>query len=307
MSALLDRLKRSPNDAHTAKLLAAICVMCEKSRDNYNAPPTAQFAEAADLIVSKYATSPDIANFCETLGNMDGDSPPGTGKYERHLRAILKVNQDRFVRCTALMALASVLQSAGESRQTEAEELYKEFLAKFDGKQQYHAQGLEQFYRRMAKKHIERLRLCGIGRPAMEITGTDLTGRPMKLSEYRGKVVLLSFWATWCGPCMRLVPDERAIAKRLEGKHFVIVGVNGDTDEAAIKKAITTNDITWRSFHDSQPNKPAISDQWNVIGWPTLYVIDQKGIIRAASPSGATLDEINRAIDQLLTAGPQSR
>jgi thiol-disulfide isomerase/thioredoxin len=299
--ALLDRLKQSRNDPHTAELLTMVCVM---SSGSDHEEPTAQFAEAADLIVSAYATSPDIYNFCETLGNMNGYSPSWASKYESHLRAILKVSQARFVRCAAIMALASVIQLAGESRQAEAEELYKEVLVKFDGQQQYPFQGIEQQYREMAKKHIERLRLCGIGKPAPEIIGVDLAGRSMKLSEHRGKVVLLSFWATWCNPCMKLIPHERAIAMRFQGKPFALIGVNGDTDEAAIKKALTAHKITWRSFHDRQPNKAAISDQWNVIGWPTLYLIDDKGVIRARLDSDMTLDEMNRAIDQLVVAVP---
>jgi thiol-disulfide isomerase/thioredoxin len=302
--ALLERLKQSRNHPHTAALLAMVC---EMSSDRDSEEPTAQFGEAAVLIVSAYVASPDIYNFCEILGNMSGYSPPWAAKYESHLRTILKVNQTRFVRCAAMMALASVLQLPGESREAEAKKLYEEFLTKFDGQQQYPFQGIEQQYRQMAQKHIERLRMCGIGKPAMEITGVDLAGQPMKLSEYRGKVVLLSFWATWCNPCMKLIPHERAIATRLEGKPFAIVGVSGDTDDVAIKKALTTHNITWRSFHDRQLNKAAISDQWNVIGWPTLYLIDDKGIIRATWHDDRNLEEMNRTIDQLLAAVPLSR
>src|SRR5262249_2339563 len=59
------------------------------------------------------------------------------------------------------------------------------------------------------------------GKPAPEIEGTDMaTGKPLKLSDYRGKVVLLVFWGTWCGPCMEAVKHERALAERHKGRPF---------------------------------------------------------------------------------------
>jgi hypothetical protein len=71
-----------------------------------------------------------------------------------------------------------------------------------------------------------------VGRPAPEITGEDLDGKPMKLSDYRGKVVLLTFWGHWCGPCRSMYPHERSLVKRLEGQPFALLGVNSDTDRA---------------------------------------------------------------------------
>jgi thiol-disulfide isomerase/thioredoxin len=69
-----------------------------------------------------------------------------------------------------------------------------------------------------------------LGGPAPEVEGADLSGRAMRLSEHRGKVVLLVFWATWCGPCMGDVPHEKALVERFAGRPFVLVGVNADAD-----------------------------------------------------------------------------
>ena len=300
-AALLDRLKRSPNDSHTAALLGWVCRMSQSDQGK----PNAQFAEAADLIASHYADSPDILifNFCEIVGNM---SPSWAGRYERHLLAILKANQDRSVRCAAQFALASLVEWSGETRQAEAEKLYNQFLENFDGQYQYPFQGIEQRYCAQATNAIVGLRLCGIGKTAPEIVGVDSEGRQMKLSEYRGKVVLLTFWATWCGPCMRLIPHEQALAERLQGKPFAIVGVNGDTEDEAIKKAVATHKITWRSFRDIRANQTPISGEWKVGGWPMRYLIDQKGVVRArwlGDPEEA-IDEMNKAIDKLLDAVP---
>jgi thiol-disulfide isomerase/thioredoxin len=136
--------------------------------------------------------------------------------------------------------------------------------------------------------------------PAPEIDGPDLDGLPMKLSDYRGKVVLLNFWATWCSPCMRLVPHEKMLTNRLEGKPFAIVGVNSDTEQQEAQSAVKEHAITWRSFRDEISHERAISVDWKVIGYPTFYLIDQKGIIRKRWIGGPTWDDLTEAIDRLL-------
>ncbi len=124
----------------------------------------------------------------------------------------------------------------------------------------------------------------------------------MTLSAFRGKVVLLSFWGAWCLPCMKYIPHEQALATRLEGKPFAIVGVNGDTDDEAIADAVATHKISWRSFRNKRAGKTKISDEWDILGWPTLYLIDQEGVIRERWIDSPPPDELNRAIDQLVDA-----
>jgi hypothetical protein len=123
---------------------------------------------------------------------------------------------NRRVRCAALFALASVVQSSGEDRQVEAGELYEKFLDEFDGQYKYFNQVIEQHYHQWAKIQLDEIRSRGIGKPAPEIVGVDLDGRPMKLSDYRGKVVLLSFWGTWCvtGRRWQAISKDVAIQNR---------------------------------------------------------------------------------------------
>src|SRR5262249_37763184 len=160
----------------------------------------------------------------------------------------------------------------GESRQREAEKLYDEFIKTYDGKEKYFFARIEQQWNDRAKDELAVLRM--LGKPAPEIDGVGLDGRGMKLSDYRGKVVLLNFWATWCGPCMKMVPHERELVRRLEGKPFVIVGVNGDDDRQAARAAVADQGMTWRSFQDRNEAQ-TVSLDWHVWGWPTFYLIDQ--------------------------------
>jgi thiol-disulfide isomerase/thioredoxin len=119
----------------------------------------------------------------------------------------------------------------------------------------------------------------GIGRTAPEIKGEDIDGKPMKLSDFRGKVVVVSFWATWCGPCMGLVPHEKALVEKMKGRPFALIGVNGDDDRDNAKTISAKEGISWRSFWNGGARQ-GIPVRWGVSGWPTIYVIDGNGVIR---------------------------
>jgi thiol-disulfide isomerase/thioredoxin len=119
----------------------------------------------------------------------------------------------------------------------------------------------------------------GIGRTAPEIEGEDIDGKPMKLSDYRGKVVVVSFWATWCIPCMEQVPHEKALVERMNGRPFVLIGVNGDNDREKAKAVSAREGVNWRSFWPGGA-KRGIPLEWGVSLWPTVYVIDANGVIR---------------------------
>jgi thiol-disulfide isomerase/thioredoxin len=294
---VLDRVKLSPDDPRAATLLTWVCTTTRGDTENTDDSPI--FAEAADLIASRHASSPDIVNFCENLG-MGFGSPPWAHRYETHLRTILKENRARMVRCAALFALASVVQSCGEDRQPEAESLYEQFITEFDGRTKYSYQGIEQHFQDHARKALNELRSRGIGHPAPEIAGVDLEGRPMTLSAYRGKVVLLSFWATWCFPCMKLLPHEQELAARLRDRPFAIVGVNSDTDQAAVSDALTKHQVQWRSFRNRTTGKQTVSGAWDVIGYPTLYLIDHEGVIRKRWIGSPPPEVLAREIDRLV-------
>ena len=129
-----------------------------------------------------------------------------------------------------------------------------------------------------------------IGKTVPDIVGEDMDGQTLRLSDYRGKVVVLNFWASWCGPCMGMVPAERALVERMKGRRFVLLGVNGDDEKPKAMKAIAANQMTWKSFWNGGTNGP-ITDKWNVKSWPTVYVLDENGVIRFKNLRNEKLDE----------------
>ena len=141
----------------------------------------------------------------------------------------------------------------------------------------------------LAKSSIFEIEHLGVGKVAPDIEGEDLDGVKFKLSDSRGKTVMLSFWASWCGPCMGLIPHERELVEKYTDRPFALIGVNGDPDKKDLKRVLEK--ITWRSFWcGSKGPEGPIPMTWNVNGWPTIYVIDEKGVIRAKNAHGTSLD-----------------
>lgn len=148
----------------------------------------------------------------------------------------------------------------------------------------------------VAASDLFELRHLSIGSVAPEIEGQDLDGELMRLSDHRGKVVALVAWATGCGPCMGMVSHEQELVERLEGEPFVLLGINGDDHPERVREVMREEGITWRSWWDGGPSG-LITTQWNIRGWPTVYVLDDEGVIRYKQVRGERLDE---AVDTLL-------
>jgi len=100
-----------------------------------------------------------------------------------------------------------------------------------------------------------------------------------------------------------MYPHERSLVKKMEGKPFALVGVNSDRDKAELKKAMEKENITWRSFWNGGSTGGPISTAWAVRGWPTLYLIDHKGVIRkkwVGSPGNEVMDkEIDKLVKEV--------
>ncbi|HEY3788547.1 MAG TPA: TlpA disulfide reductase family protein, partial [Urbifossiella sp.] len=283
---ILAKAKKSLHDPHTARLLAWICVAY--MFDDSDKPPE-PFTEAADLIVARFSESPYISNFCEVLYLNGGRS--WAAMFEKHLRTIVAKNKKPLVRLTSRFALASVVRGKGVDSQREAETLFQQFITEFERKSDVSSELIRQSLLEDARRELKEIQLCGLGKPAQVIDGKDLDGKPLKLADHKGKVVVLVFWASWCGPCLRDVPHEKELVERFKNRPFVLIGVNADDEKDEARKAIAKTGISWRSFADGvKDDHGPIAKAWAVAAWPTVYVIDHTGVIRENRLRGQRLD-----------------
>ena len=151
----------------------------------------------------------------------------------------------------------------------------------------------------MRETELFELRNLSVGKPAPNIEGEDIFGKAMKLEDYRGKVILLDFGShRRCAPCRAMYPNLRKLVKRLECEPFVLLGINIDDDRNEIRELEHKGEITWRAWWDGEGLEGPIATQWIIRGWPMLYIIDQKGMIR--NKGFLFTDEINGTVDMLL-------
>ncbi|HTK78083.1 MAG TPA: TlpA disulfide reductase family protein, partial [Gemmataceae bacterium] len=135
-----------------------------------------------------------------------------------------------------------------------------------------------------AEGNLFELRNLVIGQAAPEAESNDIDGKAVKLSDHKGKVVVLDFWATWCGPCVGMIPHERDMVKKHEGKPFVFISVSADEKKEKLKEFLEKEKMPWTHWWNGQDG--GVVKKWNVRAFPTMYIVDAKGVLRAKIVGG---------------------
>ena len=271
---------------------------------------------AMELVTVHHANNPKVGKIIAWVGyytpaTAAASHPAATAL----IRAVAGQNTNRAARGQAAMALAwqvrkkfaeAEYQKAAEADAlaAEAEKAFEAIVKEYADCPRLMKDG-QRTLGQEAEQELFELRRLRIGKEVPDIEGEDLDATRLKLSDYRGRVNVLVFWASWCGPCMAMVPHERKLVERTKNQPFALIGVNGDPDRGKARQVAKKESMTWRSFWNGRegPHGP-ISRAWNVRAWPTVYVLDHRGVIRAKN---VTEEDLDKVVDQLLKEVPAGR
>jgi|SRR5215831_10147181 len=132
----------------------------------------------------------------------------------------------------------------------------------------------------------------------LQFTVDDISGKRVALNSYRGNVILLDFWATWCAPCRKQIPEFMDLHKRYKSRGVVVLGISVDESSAAVKNFV-------KELHVNYPillggTRDDLQEAFGPQGFPTLYIIDRDGQIRSQKTGLTSMEEVERTINLLL-------
>jgi thiol-disulfide isomerase/thioredoxin len=180
--------------------------------------------------------------------------------------------------------LAEAFKGMGKYDDAEAE--YKAVLSGFadvDPK-------LTQFTR-MNLDDLDTQRRLAVGSEPIGFEVTSVNGQTLSPQKYKGKVLLIDFWATWCGPCKVDMPHVMKVYQKYNKKGFEIVGINLDRSRQAFDTYLAQNSIPWPQYFDGKYWNNDVATQYGVKAIPATYLIDKKGKIRYKALRGHQLEK----------------
>ncbi len=128
------------------------------------------------------------------------------------------------------------------------------------------------------------------GQPAPEISLPGIDGTIVHLSDLKGKVVLIDFWASWCGPCRQNNPHLVNLYKKFRSKGVEILGISLDNNDESWKRAVQQDQLEWIQVNDNKGWEAPSANAYDVNAIPASFLIDKKGNIRAVDQVGRALE-----------------
>ena len=142
-------------------------------------------------------------------------------------------------------------------------------------------------YRRKADPMSE-----AVGKVVSDFSASDLDGNLISLQQYRGKVVLLDFWAVWYGPCIGEMPNVKRVYDTYKDQGFDVIGVSLDTDETRLRNYLKNNNISWRQIFSGQKWKSPLAQQYHIQTIPAPWLIARDGTLISREAKGVKLERL---------------
>ena len=142
-------------------------------------------------------------------------------------------------------------------------------------------------YRRKADPMSE-----AVGKIVSDFSAIDLDGKPISLQQYRGKVVLLDFWAVWYGSCIGEMPNVKRVYDTYKDQGFDVIGVSLDTDETRLRNYLKNNNISWRQIFSGQKWKSPLAQQYHIQKIPAPWLIARDGTLISREAKGVKLEPL---------------
>ena len=142
-------------------------------------------------------------------------------------------------------------------------------------------------YRRKADPMSE-----AVGKVVSDFSASDLDGNLISLQQYRGKVVLLDFWAVWYGPCIGEMPNVKRVYDTYKDQGFDVIGVSLDTDETRLRNYLKNNNIAWRQIFSGQKWKSPLAQQYHIQTIPAPWLIARDGTLISREAKGVKLERL---------------
>lgn len=239
-------------------------------------------SKAIELLKKDHATSKEIAPLLRQLAMRDSE---GISDF---LKAVIAKNPDKNIRAKALEAVIGSREGAlVGADEDKAAAIRKE---------------IEEYRTLITSDYKGMIKDLFVGAKMPELTSKDLKDKEVKLSDLKGKVVVLDLWATWCPPCRAMIPHSRKLVERLKDKPFALVSVSFDEEKKTVTDFLEKEKMPWTHWFNGQDGP--IGKTLDVQFFPTIYVLDSKGVIRFKNVREEQLD---KAVDTLIKEAGASK